>query len=111
MPYALTYDTQGNRGTYAAVQARVGADVPDGLMVHLVVAIPDGLRHTSIWSSREAWERFRTERVGPAVGQVLADAGVPANADRPVEAELDLVDLWAPVGVPWSAATAVATTA
>ena len=40
-----------------------------------------------------------------------ADAGVPANADRPVEAELDLVDLWAPVGVPWSAATAVATTA
>ena len=109
MPYALTYDTQGNRGMYAAVQEKVGSDVPDGLIVHLVMAIPDGLRHTSIWTSREAWERFRTERVGPAVSQVLAQAGIPANAERPVEDELDVVDLWVPDGVPWTAISVVPT--
>lgn len=103
MSYALSYDTQGNRGMYAAVQARIGEEVPDGLVAHLVVAIPDGLRHTSIWASREAWERFHAERVEPAVGHVLARAGIPAGAERPVEDKLDLVDLWAPVGVPWAA--------
>jgi hypothetical protein len=111
MLYAVTYDTLGNRGMYAAVQAAMGADVPDGLVAHLVVAIPDGLRHTSIWASREAWERFRSERVEPAVRQVLARAGIPANTEPPVEDELDLVDLWAPDSVPWTSISAVPTIA
>jgi hypothetical protein len=46
-----------------------------------------------VWESRQDWERFRQERVGPAVGKVLAVAGITERPPEPVEQRLDVVDI------------------
>lgn len=52
-----------------------------------------GLRHIAVWESKEQWKRFQAERVGPAVGKVLAGMGITEPPPRPVVTELDLVDV------------------
>jgi hypothetical protein len=58
--------------------------------VQLVVKSDGGLRHIDVWESRRDWERYRDERVGPAVGKVLATAG---DRPEPVERPLEVVDV------------------
>lgn len=43
-------------------------------------------------ASREDWERFRTQRVQPALEKVFAAVGVADLPPRPPEQELNLVD-------------------
>jgi hypothetical protein len=46
-----------------------------------------------VWESRQDWERYRDERVGPAVGRVLAATGVDRRPPGPDEQRLDVVDV------------------
>jgi hypothetical protein len=46
-----------------------------------------------VWESKEDWERFREERVEPAVGNVLATIGVTEAPPRPPVEEMDLIDV------------------
>ncbi len=56
-------------GTYERVleAAHVEADPPEGLVIHASGAVEGGWRVLSVWRSREAFERFRGERLIPAV--------------------------------------------
>jgi hypothetical protein len=93
MPYSFFYDVPGNPQIYEQVKAAVGAERPDGLVVHLVVETDGGLRHIDVWDSQADWECFRAERVQPAVRKVLASMGVP-DVPEPTVQELQLVDVW-----------------
>jgi hypothetical protein len=93
MPYSFSYDVPGNADIYQQVKAAMGDKRPDGLVVHLVVETDGGLRHIDVWDSQAQWERFRAERVQPAVRKVLAGIGVP-DAPEPTVQELQLVDVW-----------------
>ncbi len=62
------------------------------MVAHLVVRRDGGLRHIEVWRSKEDWERFRAERLDPALERVFAAAGIPHRPPRPPEQELDLVD-------------------
>ena len=70
---------------YAQVQqALEGGGTPAGLIYHAAGEQPDGRwQSVSIWESEEAFERFREERIMPAVRQALgdkmADAGPPPS--------------------------------
>ena len=92
MPYAFFYDVPGNEQLYRRVQSEIGDEAPKGLIVHLVVKQDDGLRHFNVWDSPEDWERFRTERVDPAVSKVLDAIGITPPG-RPEEHILDVVDV------------------
>lgn len=70
---------------YAQVQhALEGDGTPDGLLYHAAGEQADGRwQSVSIWESEEAFNRFRDERILPAVRQALgddmADAGPPPS--------------------------------
>ena len=94
MPCAFHYDVPADEQFYRRVKAETGDEQPAGLVVHLVVKRDAGLRHIEVWESREAWERFRLERVDPALDKVFAAAGLGRRPPRPDEEAMDLVDAW-----------------
>lgn len=52
----------------------IDADPPAGLVVHSAGATPDGgFRTYDIWTTREAFEAFESERLMPAVEAMLAE--------------------------------------
>jgi hypothetical protein len=82
----------GTEELYQRIKAEIG-EPPKGQVVLLVAKCDGGLRHFNVWESRQDWERFRQERVGPAVGKVLAAAGITERPPEPVEQRLDVVDI------------------
>lgn len=100
MSYACFYDVPADEQVYRRVKAEIGNEQPKGLVVHLVVKLDGGLRHIEVWESQEDWERFREERVEPAVGKVLAAAGLAQRPPPPVEQEMEVVDVWTGVPAP-----------
>ena len=94
MAYGCIYDLPGDEHIYAKVKAEIGENQPQGLVAQLVSKLETGgLRHITVWESKEQWERFQTERVGPAVGRVLAGMGVAEAPTRPDVKEMDLIDV------------------
>ena len=94
MTYGCTYDVPGDEHLYAKVKAEIGEDQPPGLVAQLVSKLETGgLRHIAVWESKEQWERFQAERVGPAVGKVLRGMGISDPPARPAVTEMDLVDV------------------
>jgi hypothetical protein len=92
MPYAFQYDVPADEEFYRRVAAEIGDEQPKGVITHLVVKSDRGLRHIGVWDSKEDWERFHSERVGPALERVFAAVGVTHVPPLPPEQELDLVD-------------------
>jgi hypothetical protein len=82
MTYAFFYDVPGTEELYQRVKAALGDDPPKGQVAHLVVKVEGGLRHFNVWESEEDWARYRDQRVGPAVGEVLATAASASARPR-----------------------------
>ncbi|MEA2826094.1 MAG: hypothetical protein QOG43_533 [Actinomycetota bacterium] len=93
MPYACSYEVPADEQLYQRVNHEIGSDAPEGMLVHLVLRSDRGLRHIGVWETQGDWERFRDQRVRPAVLRVLQAAGVTERPPRPEEEELDVVDL------------------
>jgi hypothetical protein len=93
MSFACYYDVPADEQFYRRVAAELGEDEPDGLVLHLVVKHDGGLRHTELWKSKDDWERFRHERVAPALDKVFEAAGFEERPPRPVEYEIEVVDI------------------
>ena len=66
---------------YESVSRAVGADEnpPEGLIVHAAGEENGKWRSVDVWESQAAYERFREERLMPAVRQALGDAAVSAG--------------------------------
>lgn len=91
--YATSYEVPADEQIYGRVKSEIGSEQAKGLIVHLVVKSDHGLRHIGVWESEADWERFRDERVRPAVGRVLAAAGFTNPPPAPPEQELQVVDV------------------
>ncbi len=50
-----------------------GDDLPEGGVFHWVTQTDDGIRVTDVWETREQFERFAAEQIGPYSQQ----AGIP----------------------------------
>jgi heme-degrading monooxygenase HmoA len=68
-------------GDYEKVAAAVGADddPPEGLIVHAAGEESGTWRSVTVWESQEAAERFREERILPAVRQALGEEAIQAG--------------------------------
>jgi hypothetical protein len=91
--YAFSYDVPADAGIYERVNAALGDEPAKGLIVLMVVKQEGGLRHFGVWESKELFDRFQRERVGPAVAGVLSSLGVNEQPPRPDIEEMTLVDL------------------
>ena len=63
-------------GAYDAVNEKMGIDSnpPPGLIVHTAGHTENGSwRIFDVWESKEAYDRFNEERLGPALREVMGD--------------------------------------
>jgi hypothetical protein len=66
------------------------ADWPDGLLAHGATEVDGRLRVVDVWESREKFDRFAAERLGPANAQGMGD-----RAQEPVILERELHSFYA----------------
>ena len=99
MPIALVQEfpvEADDRSTsnYDGVQARlnVSGDPPAGLLLHTAGFTGTGIfRIFGVWESDEDWQRFREERLMPAVAPLMESGG-----SVPTEYTYELHDLFLP---------------
>jgi hypothetical protein len=85
MPWVqIQKSTEATWDDYERVQQAVGEDAPAGLIYHAAGEIEGGRwQSVSIWKAQDDFNRFRDERLMPAVQQVLpaamAEGGPPPS--------------------------------
>jgi hypothetical protein len=81
MTILVTVDLPVTRADLEAVGQEMGAyeNPPTGLIAHVATETEGGVHVVDIWESREDYDRFSTERLGPAVGKVAAERGIPMD--------------------------------
>ena len=85
MPWVqIQKSAQATWGDYQAVQEKLGSDAPEGLIYHAAGEAEGGRwQAVSIWESEDHYNRFRDERILPAVqgslGEDMAQAGPPPS--------------------------------
>jgi hypothetical protein len=65
--YAYVQDVASSWDQYERITAPLVNPPPKGLVVHLAGPTDEGVRIIDVWESEEAWERFRAERLAPAI--------------------------------------------
>ena len=77
MAYAYVQDVASSWEQYQGVAAALVDPPPDGLILHVAGPTDEGVRIIDVWESEEAWLRFRSERLDPAI----AALGGPARPE------------------------------
>ena len=88
MSYAFVQDTPATWATYLGIAEALGADRPEGLLVHAAGPTEEGFRMIGLWNSRETWDRFRDEHVGP-----IFDGLAGSSPTRSTYRELNVLHL------------------
>ncbi len=73
MTYGFAMDVAAPIEFYDALHAEIGrrsAGAADGMLLHVGRATPSGFQVTEVWESKEQWDRFATEVVGPALAEL-----------------------------------------
>ncbi|MEY2470049.1 MAG: hypothetical protein QOF21_2747 [Actinomycetota bacterium] len=94
MSYAFIQDVPANAEIYGQIRGKLGDDAPKGLVSHVVITQPEGLRYIDVWETKADWESFRVAKVLPAVAEVLAGYGIAHDASDAVVEEIDVIDAW-----------------
>jgi hypothetical protein len=74
--YAFVQDLAASWEHYERLAAALIEPSPQGLILHLAGPTDEGVRIIDVWESEQAWQRFQTERLAPAI----AALGGPARA-------------------------------
>ena len=82
MAIVMIMDFPATAAQYDQVNAAMGAvdDPPAGLILHAASEREGGMRVVDVWESQEDFDRFREERLNPAVSEVMG----PQAAEAPV---------------------------
>lgn len=88
MAFAVITDIpQGTAEMYDAVNEKLGGDgtLTDGQIVHTMGLLEGGgFRVFDVWETREAFEKFAEEQLGPAVEAVTQDQRPPGMPERTI---------------------------
>jgi len=85
MAYAFVQDVASSWEQYERVTAAMVEPVPAGLILHVAGPTDEGFRIIDVWESEEAWQRFRAERLAPAIA-APGGAGRAGGSVRPASA-------------------------
>jgi len=69
---------------YDRVAAEIGSNPPKGLILHVAGAKGNGFRVIDVWESEEAYNRFRNERLLPAIEKAIGREAI-AEGPPPME--------------------------
>ncbi len=94
MPYAFVQDVPVNERVYDQIRAKLGEEPPKGLIAHLAIKREGGLRYVDVWETQADWDRFREERVEPAVMEVLSSLGIPHDHSQVGVDPIEVIDTW-----------------
>jgi hypothetical protein len=80
------------RDLYEALNRQMGfpESAPDGLIAHMAGEIDGGIRIVDIWESRDLFDRFLQQQLGPAMGQIPGTEAITP----PTPQEFPLVNEW-----------------
>ena len=69
-----------NAEMYEAITAKVmpGDQLPDECQLHVAGPVEQGWRVITVWESREAFDRFREDKLLPAFQELAGDEAPPA---------------------------------
>jgi hypothetical protein len=86
MAYAIVHRFPGGtkeqyEASIAAVHPNNGQDLPDGQIFHAAGPSADGWTIVAIHESQESWERFRDEKLRPAMEEGM-EGGFPAPPEE-----------------------------
>ena len=92
--YAFIQDVPGTAAVYARINdaMELGAEPVPGLVAHVVIQRPDGLRYVNVWHHADDWLRFRDTTLLPAVEQVLGELGIPHDMSQVRFEEVHVID-------------------
>ena len=64
---------------YDAVSGRAmpGDRLPEGCQLHIAGPVEQGWRVITVWESRDVFDRFREEKLLPAIRELVGDDGPP----------------------------------
>jgi hypothetical protein len=79
--YAFVQDVPASWQHYQQTLACLLEPAPAGLILHAAGPTAEGVRVIDIWTTEEAWERFRAERLAPAIA-VLGGPARPESTFR-----------------------------
>ncbi|TFV79490.1 hypothetical protein E4P39_02360 [Blastococcus sp. CT_GayMR19] len=97
MTWGLITDVAAPAQVYDAMHARLldlTGGKADGLLVHLARATETGFQIVDVWESKDRFERYQTELIGPLLAE-LTGADGPAS-EAPVVREFDVRGLVVP---------------
>jgi hypothetical protein len=77
MAYAFVQDVASSWEQYERVTSSLVDPVPPGLILHVAGPTDEGFRIIDVWETQDAWQRFQTERIAPAI----AALGGPARPE------------------------------
>ena len=86
MPYAIVEDIAASWERYVAAAEAIVDPAPSGLILYAAGATDEGIRIIGVWEHADAWERFRAERLSPALA-ALPGPAPPLAAIRSLHAE------------------------
>jgi len=87
MPVVLIQEwaeSGGNTANYDAINAHMGVreNPPEGLIIHTAGTTDGGgFRIVDVWESREHFERFMADRLGPAIKAVVTGDATPPETE------------------------------
>ena len=68
--WAFVSDVPISREQYDKLDEELGSQKPDGLIVHAAGESGSGIRIIDVWESKQQFELFQSERLGPAMRKV-----------------------------------------
>ena len=86
MTYACVQDVASSWEQYQGVAAELVDPPPDGLILHAAGPTDEGVPIIDVWESEEAWQRYRSERLDPAIA-ALDGPGRPRPTFRDLHPE------------------------
>jgi hypothetical protein len=84
--YAYVQDVASSWEQYQDIAVALVEPPPDGLIVHVAGPTDEGVRIIDVWESEDAWQRFRSERLDPAIAE-LGGPGRPEPTFRDLHPE------------------------
>lgn len=77
--WAFVSDVPISREQYDKLETELGNRNPEGLIVHAAGESGSGIRIIDVWESKQQFELFQSERLGPAMRRVGIE--LPNNGD------------------------------
>jgi hypothetical protein len=90
--WAYVSDVPISREQYDKLNEEIGNHNPEGLIVHAAGESGSGIRIIDVWESKQQFELFQSERLGPAMRKVGIDAP-PSNGEGSAMQEMSVHNL------------------